>query len=61
MKLPSMCLSCQTESLTLKSVLVRPDYYNTGVAVLLFAEIAQRAMAKGYKWADLSITSMDNP
>jgi GNAT superfamily N-acetyltransferase len=51
----------QTESLTIKSVLVAPEYWRTGVAVLLFDEMAKRARAKGYKWIDLSITSEDNP
>ncbi len=50
-----------TESLTIKSVLVEPEYWNTGVSVLLFAEMAQRAWAKGYRWSDLSLTSEDNP
>jgi GNAT superfamily N-acetyltransferase len=48
-------------SLTLKSVLVEPDYWNRGVSVLLFAEMAQRAWDRGYRWADLSMTSEDNP
>lgn len=51
----------QTESLTIKSVLVFPEYWRTGVAALLFDEMAKRARAKGYKWIDLSITSADNP
>lgn len=51
----------QTESLTIKSVLVYPEYWRTGVAALLFDEMAKRARAKGYKWFDLSITSADNP
>jgi GNAT superfamily N-acetyltransferase len=51
----------RTESLTIKSVLVLPKYWRTGVAVLLFDEMAKRARAKGYKWIDLSITSEDNP
>jgi GNAT superfamily N-acetyltransferase len=50
-----------TESLTIKSVLVEPDYWNTGVSVLLFAVMAERAWAKGYRWADMSLTSEDNP
>jgi GNAT superfamily N-acetyltransferase len=50
-----------TESLTIKSVLVRPEYWNTGVPVLLFDEMAKRAVPKGYKWADMSLTSEDNP
>jgi GNAT superfamily N-acetyltransferase len=51
----------KTESLTVKSVLVHPDYWQTGVAALLFDEMAKRARAKGYRWIDLSITSEDNP
>ncbi len=47
--------------LAIKSVAVLPEYWDTGVAVLLFAEMAQRAMAKGYEWADLSLTGVDNP
>jgi GNAT superfamily N-acetyltransferase len=49
------------ESLTVKSVLVLPEYWNTGVAVLLCDELAKRARAKGYTWADLSITGAENP
>jgi GNAT superfamily N-acetyltransferase len=48
-------------NLSIKSVLVLPDYWNTGVGILMFDEMAKRAMAKGYSWADLSITSEDNP
>ena len=51
----------QPECLAIKSVLVHPDYWDTGVAVLLFDEMAKRAWAKGYRWADLSLTSEDNP
>ena len=29
--------------------------------MLLFAEMARRAWAKGYRWSDLSLTSEDNP
>ncbi len=50
-----------TESLTIKSVLVEPEYWNTGASVLLFAEMARRAWDKGYRWSDLSLTSEDNP
>ncbi len=49
------------KSLTVKSVLVLPEYQKKGVAVMLFDEMAKRARAKGYTWADLSITSEDNP
>lgn len=49
------------KSLTIKSVLVLPEYHKKGAAVLLFDEMAKRARAKGYTWADMSITSEDNP
>lgn len=48
-------------SLAIKSVLVLPEYWDTGVAVMLFAEMARRALPKGYIWFDLSLTSADNP
>jgi GNAT superfamily N-acetyltransferase len=51
----------QPESLSVKSILVLPEYWNTGVAVLLCDEMAKRAKTKGYKWADLSITGAENP
>lgn len=47
--------------LAVKSVLVLPEYWDTGVAVLLFDEMARRAHARGYQWVDLSLTSEDNP
>jgi GNAT superfamily N-acetyltransferase len=49
------------ESISIKSVVVPPEYWDTGVAILLFDEMARRAAAKGYKWADLSLTGEDNP
>jgi len=49
------------ECVAIKSVLVLPEYWQTGVALLLFDEMAQRAQKKGYRWADLSLTSEDNP
>lgn len=49
------------ECLAIKSVLVLPEYWDTGVALLLFDEMTRRAIAKGYVWADLSLTSADNP
>lgn len=51
----------QTSSLAVKSVLLLPEYWGTPVGVLMFAELGKRAVAKGYHWADLSITSADNP
>jgi GNAT superfamily N-acetyltransferase len=51
----------QPDCLAVKSVLVLPEYWNTGVAILMFDEMEKRAKARGYKWIDLSITSADNP
>lgn len=51
----------QPECLAVKSVLVLPEYWGTGISVLLFAEMGRRAKAKGYRWLDLSLTSDDNP
>ena len=48
------------ECLAIKSVVVPPEYWDTGVAVLLFDEMAKRAITKGYKWADLSLTGDEN-
>jgi len=49
------------KSASIKSVLVLPEYWGTGIAILLFAEMAKRLIAHGYEWVDLSITSDDNP
>ncbi|MGA2974744.1 MAG: GNAT family N-acetyltransferase [Spirochaetia bacterium] len=46
---------------TIKSVLILPEYWGGGAALLLIDEMARRARAKGYEWADLSLTSDDNP
>ncbi len=51
----------QPECVAVKSVLILPQYWGGGVALLLFDEMAKRARAKGYTWADLSLTSADNP
>ncbi len=51
----------QTRCLTAKSVLVLPEYWGSGVAILMFNELAQRAKAAGYQWIDGSLTSADNP
>ena len=47
--------------LSLKSVLIFPEYWGSGAALLLIDEMARRGRAKGYRWADLSLTSSDNP
>ena len=47
--------------LSIKSVLILPEYWGSGAPLLLFDEMARRARMKGYTWADLSLTSEDNP
>lgn len=47
--------------LSIKSIVVPPEYWDTGVAILLFAEMATRAAARGFQWADLSLTGEQNP
>lgn len=51
----------QPTGLAIKSVLVLPEYWGTGVSLMLFSEMAKRAKEKGYTWIDLSLTSEDNP
>lgn len=48
-------------SLTVKSILLLPEYWGSGVVVMLFDEMWKRAREKGYTWMDLSLTSTDNP
>jgi GNAT superfamily N-acetyltransferase len=48
------------ECLSVKSIVVAPEYWDTGLALLLFDEMARRAAAKGYQWADLSLTGENN-
>jgi GNAT superfamily N-acetyltransferase len=51
---PAKCLS-------VKSILVLPEYWQSGVAILFFDEMRRRARAKGYTWVDLSLTGSENP
>jgi GNAT superfamily N-acetyltransferase len=51
----------KTETLTIKSVLVSPEHWGTGVPVMLFAEMARRVLQRGHRWIDMSLTSEDNP
>ena len=46
--------------IAIKSVVVAPPYWDRGVAILLFDEMARRAAARGYRWADLSLTGESN-
>lgn len=51
----------QAQCLTVKSVLVLPEYWGSGVIVLLIDEMVRQAQTKGYRWIDCSLTSADNP
>jgi GNAT superfamily N-acetyltransferase len=51
----------RTACLTIKSVLVLPEYWGSGVIILLFDEMLRNARARGYHWIDCSLTSEDNP
>jgi GNAT superfamily N-acetyltransferase len=47
--------------LAVKSVLVPPEYWGSGVVILLFDQMVRTARARGYRWIDASLTSDDNP
>jgi GNAT superfamily N-acetyltransferase len=49
------------DCLCFKSIAVDPDYWGRGVDAVMYYALVQRALAKGYKWMDLSLTSDDNP
>ncbi len=51
----------QPQCLTVKSVLMLPEYWGSGAIILLFDELVRQARAKGYHWIDCSLTSEDNP
>lgn len=61
LRLPLALRSHPPRGMTIKSVLVLQEYWNTGVTVLLASELIKRAVERGYSWTDLSITSADNP
>jgi hypothetical protein len=44
------------QSIAIQSVVFPPEYWDTGVGVLLFSEMGRRLAAKGCQWADLSLT-----
>jgi GNAT superfamily N-acetyltransferase len=46
--------------IAIKSVVVPPEHWDTGVAILMFDEMAKRASIRGYQWADLSLTGESN-
>lgn len=51
-----------TVCLTIKSVLMLPEYWGSGAAILMFDEMLKRIERKGKSsWIDLSLTAIDNP
>ncbi len=51
----------QPACLAVKSVAVIPEYWGRGLDALLYFEMGRRALEKGYRWMDLSLTAEDNP
>jgi GNAT superfamily N-acetyltransferase len=51
----------QPDCLAVKSVAVVPEYWGRGVDALMYYEMGRRALARGYRWMDLSLTAEDNP
>ena len=49
------------DCLAIKSIAVIPEYWGRGVDALMFHEMSIRALKKGYKWTDFSLTAEDNP
>ena len=47
--------------LAVKSILVSPEYWGSGVVILLLDRLIRAARARGYRWIDASLTSIDNP
>lgn len=47
--------------LSIKSILVLPEYWGSAAVMLLLGEMLARARRKGCQWIDLSLTSDDNP
>jgi GNAT superfamily N-acetyltransferase len=61
LRLPLALRRFPPRGMTIKSILVLQEYWNTGVTVLLASELIKRAVDRKYRWMDLSITSADNP
>jgi len=51
----------QPDCLSVKSVLIRPEYWGSGLIILMADELVRQARARGYRWLDGSLTSDDNP
>lgn len=49
------------DCVTVKSILVPPEHWRTGVGLVLMDELRRRLEGRGYSWLDLSLTSAENP
>jgi GNAT superfamily N-acetyltransferase len=54
-------LNRRTACVSVKSIVVPPEHWRTGVGILLISELYRRLEGKGYSWLDLSLTSEENP
>jgi GNAT superfamily N-acetyltransferase len=54
-------MSSRRECMTIKSVLIPPEYWAKGVSVRLFSELFRKAIDAKYRWIDLSLTNERNP
>jgi GNAT superfamily N-acetyltransferase len=55
------CHRHRIDRASLKIVALRPAYQGRGLGALLYRELAERLLRKGYRWLDLSLTGEDNP
>jgi GNAT superfamily N-acetyltransferase len=60
LRLP-FALAQKPACVAVKSVLVPPEHWRTGVGVVLMSELYRRLEGRGYAWIDLSLTSIENP
>lgn len=56
-----MALRRPVRCLCIKSILVHPQYWSSGLGPLMIAEMYRRIRNRNYDWVDLSLTSLDNP
>lgn len=51
----------QITGVTLKIMAIDPEYWGYGLDAMMFLQIGQALVSKGYTWIDASLTSADNP
>ncbi len=50
----------QPSGIAVKSVVLLPEFWDSGLIILLVDEMARRAVSRGFSWADLSLTGAEN-